>query len=165
VVAEVDRATWGRLSLLPRVVAPTGPAEAHALIATLLEAPEPGQVSAAVVGSTVVGLAVSGPGDARDGSRELLALGVAPEYRRQGLATALLGAHIAGGSSGSSSSSGSFAVVTLAERDVVDPLPRQLRASIARGLLERAGYRVEPAEADLRSIDPLAFRATRLART
>ena len=53
-------------------------------------------VTAAVEGTTVVGLAIAGPTD-DDGRRELLALGVAPSFRRQGLATALLEACVTAG--------------------------------------------------------------------
>jgi ribosomal protein S18 acetylase RimI-like enzyme len=109
-------------------------------------------VSAAVVGSSVVGLAISSAPDAGDGTRELLALGVAPGYRRRGIATSLLEAH---------ATSRSSAVATLAERDPVDPLPRAVRASIARRLLERAGFEVGPADEAIRSIDPAAIEARR----
>jgi hypothetical protein len=50
---------------------------------------------------------------------------------------------------------------TLAERDPVDPLPRDLRANIARRLLERAGFEVHPAEAPVRVADPGAIAAVR----
>jgi hypothetical protein len=53
------------------------------------------------------------------------------------------------------------ALVTVAERDPVGPLDHELRASIARRLLERAGFSVEAAAAPLRGIDPRAIRAIR----
>jgi ribosomal protein S18 acetylase RimI-like enzyme len=115
-----------------------------------LRAPVPASVSAAVVGSTVVGLAISRASEPGSATRELLALGVAPDYRRQGVATALLEAHAA---------SGSFAVVTLAERDPVDPLPREARISIARRLFERAGLEISAADNAVRAIDPSAIKA------
>ena len=150
IVGRVDVDTWSRSTLLPRVIAPTGASDGHALVAASLRGPAPALVSAAVVGSTVVGLAVSAPAVAGDGMRELLALGVAPNYRRQGIATALLKAHAASGSS---------AVVTLAERDPIDPLPRELRASIARRLLDGAGFDVGPADDATRSLDQVAISA------
>jgi ribosomal protein S18 acetylase RimI-like enzyme len=150
IVATVDAETWSRLTLVPRVIAPADPAAGHAIVAAALRGGGSAVVSAAVVGSTVVGLAVSAPEDPSDGAHELLALGVAPDYRRRGIATALLTAHVGSGSS---------AVVTLAERDPIDPLPRDVRASTARRLLERAGFEVAAADDDVRSIDPAAFTA------
>ena len=150
IVPSVDADEWSRLSLPPRVVAPADASAAHALVAAALRSSPPAVVSAAVVGSTVVGLAVSSAADPRDGSSELLALGVAAGHRRQGVATALLRAHAAPGST---------TVVTLAERDPIDPLPRGLRASIARRLFEGAGYEIGPVDEIVRSIDPGAIRA------
>jgi GNAT superfamily N-acetyltransferase len=146
----VDAGAWSRLMLLPRVTAPADPEGAHALIAAALREPRPVIVSAAVVGSAVVGLAVSAPADPTDGTRELLVLGVAPDHRRQGIGTALLKAHAV---------SGSFAVVTLAERDPIDPLPRDVRTAIARRLFEGAGLEISGADDAVRSIDPSAVRA------
>ena len=109
------------------------------------------RVTAAVLGHVVVGLAVSRV----DGeSEELLALGVEPSHRRQGLAGKLLEAH-------ATADRASTAEVTLAERDVLDPLDRADRASIARRLLERAGYRVVSAAGAIRSVDPSAIVAGR----
>ena len=90
--------------------------------------------------------------DPRDGGRELLALGVAPAFRRQGLATELLRRH---------ATSPSDAHVTVAERDVVDPLPRETRSAIARRLLESAGFDVDTAAEPVRSFDPGAITAHR----
>jgi hypothetical protein len=50
-------------------------------------------------------------------------------------------------------------VVTLAERDPIDPLPRDVRASIARRLFEGAGFEIQPVDEVVASIDPAAFRA------
>ncbi|HSL75973.1 MAG TPA: hypothetical protein VK867_03440, partial [Candidatus Limnocylindrales bacterium] len=77
---------------------------------------------------------------------------VAPGHRRQGMATALLRDH---------AEPGLTAVVTLAERDPIDPLPREMRAKIARRLLEGAGFEIGPVEDVIRSIDSAAFRADR----
>ena len=82
IIASVDAATWSRLSLLPRVVAPSDPGAAHDLIAAGLASEQAARVTAAVVGSSVVGLAVSAPADPRGGAMELLAVGVAPAFRR-----------------------------------------------------------------------------------
>jgi acetoin utilization protein AcuC len=150
IVPSVDATMWTGLTLAPRVVAPAHPTSGHALISAALLGSTPVAVSAAVTGSTVVALAVSLPADPRDGSRELLALGVAPDHRRQGIATELLRAH---------AGSGMYAVVTLAERDPIDPLARDVRASVARRLFETAGFEIGAVDEVVRSIDPDAFMA------
>ncbi len=150
IVRSVDATTWARLTLQPGVVAPADPASAHDLIAAGLLSADPARVSAAVVGSSVVGLVVSAPADPRDGEMEMLGLGVAPAFRRLGLAGRLLAEH---------AESGTLASVTLAERDVVEPLDRGLRASIARRLLEGAGFELKAADGAIRGVDPLAFTA------
>jgi acetoin utilization protein AcuC len=152
VLPSIDAATWSNLSLAPGVIPPTDVSAAHALVSAALRSSPAGAVSAAVAGTTVVGLAVSAAAEGRDGSRELVALGVAPGHRRQGIATALLRAH---------PKPGSTAVVTLAERDPIAPLPRDLRASTARRLFERAGYEIGEVDEAVRAIDPAAFRADR----
>lgn len=150
IMPTVDAETWSRLTLLPRVIAPADPVLGHRLVAAALRDGGSAIVSAAVAGSDVVGLAVSAPADPTDGTRELLALGVAPDHRRRGIATALLKVHAL---------SGSFAVVTLAERDPIDPLPRQVREAIARRLLGGAGLEISGADNAVRSIDPAAMTA------
>ena len=152
IIPDVDEATWSRLTLSSRVIPPADPASGEALIAAALRAPASAVVSAAVVGSSVVGLAVSLPADPRDDTRELLALGVAPEYRRRGMATELLRAHAA---------PGSFAIVTLAERDPIEPLPRDVRADIARRLFEQSGFEIHVVDDAVASIDPAAIIARR----
>jgi acetoin utilization protein AcuC len=152
ILPSVDASTWAGLRLLPRVVAPADAAAGHALIAAALRAPAPVGVSAAVVGADVIGLAVSLPSDPRDESRELLALGVAPGFRRQGIGTDLLRAQ---------ATSGSYGTVTLAERDPIDPLRRDVRASIARRLFDAAGFDVGGVDDVVRSIDPAAITARR----
>ena len=150
IMPTVDAESWSRLTLLPRVIAPADPVLGHRLVAAALRDGRSAIVSAAVAGSDVVGLAVSAPADPTDGTRELLALGVAPDHRRRGIATALLKVHAL---------SGSFAVVTLAERDPIDPLPRQVREAIARRLLGGAGLEISGADNAVRSIDPAAMTA------
>ena len=149
ILADIDRAGWAGLTLAPRVVPPADPHAAHALLLAGLA--DGARVSAAVLGHAVVGLAISQV----DGeSEELLALGVEPSHRRQGLAGKLLEAH-------ATADRASTAEVTLAERDVLDPIDRADRASIARRLLERAGYRVVSAAGAIRSVDPSAIVAGR----
>ena len=137
------------MSLAPWVIAPADPQAAHALVLAGLG--DGARVTVAVIGSIVVGLAISTVGGT---SEELLALGIEPGARRQGLAGRILAAH-------ASNERASTAEVTLAERDASDPLPRGDRATIARRLLQRAGYRVESATGAVRSIDPWAIVARR----
>ena len=150
IVPSIDADAWSKLALAPRVIVPADPSTGHAVVSAALRGPIPAVISVAVIGSTVVGLAMSSAADPRDGSHDLLALGVAPGHRQQGIATALLGAH---------ARPGSTAVVTLAERDPIDPLPRDLRASIGRRLFEGAGYEIGEVDEVVRAIDPGAFRA------
>jgi acetoin utilization protein AcuC len=154
VIAQVDAAVWSRLTLAPSVIPPAAPADGHAIVAGALA--DGARVSAAVRGSSVVGLVVSR--DADDAARtDVLALGVAPADRRHGLATAMIRAHLEGMRPGDVDVA---AEVTVAERDPYDPLDRRERMSIARRLLEGAGFEVHQADPDVRSIDPSAIAAT-----
>ncbi|MBA2381770.1 MAG: hypothetical protein H0V73_06635 [Chloroflexi bacterium] len=83
---------------------------------------------------------------------EILALGVAPVWRRQGLATRLLAEHLAAVPDGRSVRT----TVVVAERDVVEPLDQGLRMDIARRLLIRAGFQVTRAPDPLGRLDPAA---------
>jgi GNAT superfamily N-acetyltransferase len=139
------------LEIAPRVIAPFDPAAAKELLLAALRVSDSVAV-AAVAGDAIVGLAFAGPSGA---PRQLLALGVAPGFRRQGLAGRLLGALVA-------QVDGVIeALVTVAERDPVEPLDHALRSSIAHRLLERAGFGMEPAAAPLTRVDPHALRAIR----
>ena len=142
ILADIDGGTWAPLSVAGRVIAPFDPVAAHAIVAAAIS--QGANVVAAVTGRLVVGLAVTGPDDA------LLALGVAPDHRRADLATAMLRA-----------SHARTAEVTVAERDPIDPWPHALRAGVGRSVFEAAGFRVSPAAADVRSVDPRAISATR----
>jgi ribosomal protein S18 acetylase RimI-like enzyme len=102
----------------------------------------------------VVGLAIAGPADDR-GGREVLAVGVAPAFRRRGLAGALLAAFSA------DADRPLRADITLAERDPIEPLERPLRVSIARRIFEGAGFEIRPADDDVRRADSAAFRVAR----
>jgi acetoin utilization protein AcuC len=148
-VVRLTREMLDRVTIAPRVVAPMDPHAAHALLAAALGE---STATAAVAGSTIVGLAVAAD---RDGVSELLAVGVAPGHRRQGLGTALLGALVEAAAGPIS------AVVTLAERDPVEPLDRAVRATIARRMLESAGFTVRPAEAAVARLDGGALSALR----
>ncbi len=122
VIGAVDRSTWDRLALTPRVIAPFDASLAHAIVGRAIDG---GAIaSAAVSDATVVGLTI-----ALDG--ELLAVGVAPAWRRRGLATALLAALTNGGVH-------RLAIQwTVAERDVVEPLDVADRRAIAHRLVAR----------------------------
>jgi len=147
ILGAVTADAWSRLSLGARVVAPADPAAGHALI---LEAIRDGAgVAAAVIGDHVVGLALTAP-STPDGGRELLALGVAPGFRREGLAARLLAA-----------STADRAEITVAERDPHEPIDISLRRQIAVRLLEHADFGIRSASGSLLSTDPTALVATR----
>jgi acetoin utilization protein AcuC len=153
ILDSVDRAVWSALRLAARVIAPADPAIAHAIVDAALA--DGALVTAAVDDMTVVGLVLTD----RPGG-ELLALGVAPSHRRRGLARDLLAVEAA-----RPDGSAASAEISMAERDVADPLDRSVRASIARQSLERAGFSAVLPDADLVAIDPmlLAFER-RLSR-
>ena len=145
----VDRSIWSGLTLAPRVIAPADPALAHAIVAAALD--DGALVTAAVQDTTVVGLVVvDRPGG------DLLALGVAPDWRRSGLAGALLAVERA-----RPDGSAACAEITMAERDVIEPQDRSVRASVARRILEAAGFAVVPPDQDLQAIDPLVLELER----
>jgi acetoin utilization protein AcuC len=154
VLPRVDAAAWDRLSLAPRVVAPTAPAataDGHAIIAAALR--DGARVTAAVRGTLVVGLVVSRHADL-EARTDLLAVGVAPADRRAGLATRMFRVHVEGMRPGDVEV---VAEVTMAERDAVEPLDVRERVSIARRLLTSAGFEVDAADAGIRAIDPGAI--------
>lgn len=155
ILPHVDRPTWARLHLAPRTIAPFDTDAAHALLAEGFA--DGVRISAAVVGSTVVALAVSRVVRAEARS-DLVALGVAPDWRRRGLATRLLQAHVADPTMVGVEQT---AEITVAERDVVEPLEHGVRVSIARRLLDGAGYAVTAGDPTVRLVDPRALRAVR----
>ncbi len=154
IVASVDGDAWDRLSLTGGVIAPADPMAGHGLIAAGLR--DAVSVTAAIVGSTVVGAAVSSVADANRDRSDLLALGVAPAWRRAGLAAALLTAHLEAVGPGESSLT---VEVTGAERDPLDPLDGGLRRQIARRLVETHGFVVDGGDPALRRADPASIRA------
>jgi acetoin utilization protein AcuC len=158
-VPRLDRGSLDGLTVGRRVVSPPDPASARALLdAALASADRDGTiVSAAVDGSCIVGLAVSAAARPPGTGRELLALGIAPTVRRAGLATRLLETHLAALPDGGPLR----ALVTVAERDPVEPLDRLLRAGVARRLLERSGFEVHAAAGELGQADAMALEAVR----
>ncbi len=155
ILAALDPATWGRLSLARRVVAPADPAAGHATVAVALR--DGARVTAAVVESLVVGLAISVAAAEAIQGEQLLALGVAPDWRRRGVATALLARHVAEVATGH----GLTAAIGVAERDVVAPLDHATRIHVARRLLHGAGFTIADAPDPVARLDPRAFVATR----
>lgn len=151
VLPRVDAATWDRLTLAPRVVAPAIAADGHGIVAAALR--DGARVTAALRGTLVVGLVVSRHADL-EARTDLLAVGVAPADRRAGLATRMLREHVEGMRPGDVDV---VAEVTMAERDAVEPLDVRERVSIARRLLTSAGFEVDAADAGIRGIDPTAI--------
>ena len=154
IIDRPDRAALDRLEFAPRLIAGLDNADLRALLD-----PSRLDLTIAVDGARVVGLVASAAAtsDGTGGPREILAVGVAPSARRQGLASAILARHLASFDPGTAWS----ATVTLAERDPVEPLDRSVRAAVARRLLERAGFDVQPAGGPLGRADPAAIVATK----
>ena len=138
------------LAVAPRTVSPFDPVDSHAMLAAALRAGT--RVVGAVAGSTLVGVAVA------DAAGELLALGVAPSFRRDGLGAALLRSLVDGRPAGS----GMAAQVGVAERDWVEPLDVETRRDVARRLLTGAGFELRAVSPDVSRDDPWAI-AGRLA--
>jgi ribosomal protein S18 acetylase RimI-like enzyme len=157
IVAAVDASTLSGWTLAPRVVPPLDPGAGHALLLAALSADPSVVVSAALDGATVVGLVLSARARGEAGRRELLAVGVAPAARRAGLAAALLHAHL--GNVGGTAPID--ALLTVAERDPVDPLPVATRRDVAARLLAGAGFVEGAAPAAIRAVDPSTFVARR----
>jgi acetoin utilization protein AcuC len=156
ILERLTAADLAGLRLAPRVVAPFDAASGHELLVRGLtdgRPDDPGTAVVAVAGDVIVGVAVAGTA-APDASPTLLALGVAPAFRRRGLGATLLRSLVAW-------TSGELAAtVTVAERDVVEPLDHGVRIDVARKLLEGAGFEVGPAAGDLGRVDPRALSGT-----
>jgi GNAT superfamily N-acetyltransferase len=154
IVDRVDAASLDGWTLLPRVIAPLDPAVAHAiLVAALREGPAV-RLSAALDGTHVVAVALSAPSRSDPAGRELLALGVAPAARRAGLGTRLLAAHLA---SLERTGGPLAAVVSVGDRDPVDPLGIDVRRRVATRLLSGAGLVAVHAPAPLLRVDRAAL--------
>jgi len=155
ILPRVEADVWSRLTLAARVVAPADAAAVHAIVLAAVR--DGAAVSAAVEGTTVIGLIVTRHADAAARS-DLLALGVAPAWRRQGLASRLLATRLERTRPGDVDHE---ALVTVAERDPFEPLDVAERVAIARRLLTGAGYEVAPAGGSVGTADATAIRATR----
>ena len=118
VLPRIEPDVWARLTLAPRVDrAGRSRRRAISLVARGRSA-DGAAVAAAVEGDDVVGLAITRHAD--DAARsDLLAVGVAPAWRRRGLATQLLATRMGATRPGDVDHE---AVMTVAERDPVEPL-------------------------------------------
>jgi acetoin utilization protein AcuC len=147
---SIDAQAWERLDLAPRVLPPFDARAGHALVARALAEPGRVRLSVAVWGGTVVGAALT----VVEGDRErLIGLGVAPGHRRRGLATALLRSHLV-------DATGPIdVVITVGDRDPVEPLPRPVRGLVIRRVLEAVGFRPTPVPSALGAADPSAVVA------
>ncbi len=155
IVASVDVTTWAGLTLAPGVIAPADASEAHRLVAAGLR--DGLHATIAVSGTTVVGTALSHRPDG-SGPEAILAVGVAPAWRRRGIGRELLTAHVATpGRAGTAMT----AEVTIAERDPLQPLDVTVRRDIARRLLGGAGFELRDAAGPVRAADPFAISAVR----
>jgi GNAT superfamily N-acetyltransferase len=155
ILPRVEPDVWARLTLAPGVIPPADPRSGHALVLAAIR--DGAAVAAALEGTTVVGLAITRRAD--DAARsDLLGLGVAPEWRRRGLATALLAKRLEWTRPGDVDHE---ALITVAERDPIDPFDVSARAAIARRLLTGAGFDVASPGGAIGAADPTALRATR----
>jgi GNAT superfamily N-acetyltransferase len=155
VLPRVEPDVWERLTLAPRVIRPADPAAAHSLVLAAIR--DGAAVAAGLEGTMVVGLAITRHADDAPRS-DLLALGVAPAWRRRGLATGLLAARMEWTRPGDVDQEG---LITVAERDPFEPLDVALRVEIARRLLMGAGFTPSSPGGAIGSADPTALRATR----
>ena len=141
IVASLEPAQVELLAVAPRTIPPFDPGAGRDILMAALRAG--GRASGAVLGDRLVGVALllpAGAGDGDGGDRdELVALGVVPSLRGQGIATALLAA-LLGSPAATGSARRAVARVSVGERDVVEPLPLDRRLSIATRILGRAGF-------------------------
>jgi GNAT superfamily N-acetyltransferase len=153
VVAPLTLEMLDRLRLAARSIAPADPSEGAASLRAALGGG--GVAVGAVAGEWLVGVALAAPA-ALEGVDELAALGVAPEWRRLGLATALLRALA---ELQDRRGRALVALHTVAERDPFDPLPREVRRSVADRLFRSAGFRALPVPPALSAADPASTQA------
>jgi acetoin utilization protein AcuC len=175
--ASVDRAFWAaadpphyapailerlephvadRLTLAPRVIPPLDPASALGLLRGAVGSPGV-KVTAAVDDTTIVGLVVSALALDRPAVRDVLAVGLAPGARRRGLASRMIEAHLATLRPGDETVEW---LTTVAERDVIDPLPGETRRAIAERLTFRLGLTMTAVPEAIGRVDPFAAAAS-----
>ena len=140
-VIVLDAAALHRLRLAPRTIAPADPDQAMSILSQAVQAGSTAigavdgevLVGVAVLVSEVAGRDVVGPSP----EDELVALGVAPDWRRRGLAASLLDAVVA---DAEGRGVGLGVRICAGERDVVAPFAVATRLEIADRLLTRAGF-------------------------
>ncbi len=142
-----------RLTFAPRLIANLSPLAAKSLILEWKD------LTLAVAGDVVVGLVASSR--TSDGARQLDGIWVAPPVRRQGLATELLRRHVDTQVQPLAATPSWRATVAVGERDPVEPLDHGLRMTVARRLLERAGFETDAAPERIADVDRSAISATR----
>ncbi len=152
VVARLTVEMLDRLSLAPRTIAPFDPRVAATILRAALA--DGAAAAGAVSGEWLVGVALAAP--EIDGVDRLAALGVAPEWRRGGVATAMLAALVG---EQSRRGRGLVALHNVAERDPAEPLPRAVRRGVAERLCRSSGMTVIPVDARIAAVDPDAFLA------
>jgi acetoin utilization protein AcuC len=155
-VMPLTLAALDLLSVAPRVMAPSDPSIAAAILRAALE--DGAVAMGAVSGEWLVGVALAAP-TPLDGVDRLVAIGVAPQWRRGGLATAMLSALV---EEQSRRGRALVALHTVAERDPLDPLPRAVRRGVAERLARAAGMTVTSAPPRVSATDPDARLAVYL---
>ncbi len=153
IVDSLARDQLDRLRLSPRVLPPADADAGQRLLAAAMAGGA--RVTAAVSSDAIVGAVVLAPAVDPPVGWELVGFGVAPAFRRHGLAAALLTAAV-GAVAGRID-----AEVGVAERDPVEPEAVETRAAIARRLLEGAGFRVTSAPGAIGRADGSAIVARR----
>jgi ribosomal protein S18 acetylase RimI-like enzyme len=98
---------------------------------------------------------VAAPSATEPAVESLLALGVAPAFRRDGLGRAMLRALVDGRPPRTTME----ARIGVAERDVVEPAPVEARIDVARRLLAGAGFGLRAVSPDVARDDPHAIVA------
>jgi acetoin utilization protein AcuC len=151
-IAPLTPGALDSMAVAPRVMIPADPTLAAGILRAALR--DGAVATGAVSGDRLVGVALAAS-TPLDGVDRLVALGVAPEWRRCGLATAMLGALV---EEQSRRGRALAALHTVAERDPVDPLPRAVRREVAEKLLGRA-CRMRPVPRDVAAADPCALLA------
>jgi len=155
VVVPLTPAALDSLAVAPRAMSPADSALAAELLRAALR--DGAVATGAVSGEWLVGVALAAP-TPLDAVDRLVALGVAPEWRRGGLATAMLEALVEEQGRGGRAL---VALHTVAERDPLDPLPRAVRREVAERLLRRA-FQERPLPPEVAAADPFALLAVHL---